>query len=426
MSLLIQNATAFVNGQLQKADILINDSGIIEHIGSGIAPHSAQVLDASDLTVVPAFTDLHVHLREPGFTDKETIATGTLSAAAGGFTTIGSMPNLNPVPDSLAHLQPQLDAIQKDALVRVHPYGSLTAGQKGEALADIAALAPFVCGFTDDGRGVQDDELMRSAMRQVAQAGSFIAAHCEDESLIPAGSTTVQENCTFANQHGYKGVSNQSEWAEVERDIRFAEETGCHLHICHTSTAKSFQLIRQAKAKGLPVTCEVTPHNLILSCDDITEDDGRFKMNPPLRTIADKEAAIAALLDGTVDAIATDHAPHTTGQKSGGFAKAMNGVIGFETAFAAMYTHFVLPGLLTLPQLLLLMNDNPKKILKEEPATIAVKHPANLTLLNLTQTKIVDPTTFCTKGRSSPFTGATLTGWPAATVLGSNIVWQAK
>lgn len=423
MELLIQNALVYTGTTMQATDIYIKN-GIIEAMGQGLAANSCEVLDATGCIVSPGFTDLHVHFREPGFTAKETIATGSKAAAAGGFTTVCTMPNLNPVPDSLQNLSPQINAIDKDAVIRVLPYASLTIGQKGDAPADIETLAPVVAGFSDDGRGVQGDAMMLRVMQRVANAGSFISEHCEVEAMLPENGTCVQENCAFALQHGYNGYSSRSEWAEIERDIALAKDTNCRLHICHTSTTESFALVRAGKQNGVAVTCEVTPHNLLLSCDDITEDDGRFKMNPPFRTPADRAAAVEALLDGTVDAIATDHAPHTAEEKSGGFGHAMNGVVGLETAFASVYTGLVLPGTVPLERILHCLTAGPRKVLGEKQPAIAIGEKADLVVLDITNERTVQPETFATMGRSTPFNGWKLRGWPVLTFAAGREVYR--
>ena len=313
MALLIQNGRVYREGRLERADLLVEGDRIAA-IGEGLpqAP-GARVFDASGCVVSPGFTDLHVHLREPGFSHKETVASGTAAAAAGGFTTVCAMPNVDPTPDSPARLLPQA---RRDARVRVVPYAAITRGQRGEALSEIAALAPRVAGFSDDGRGVRSEETMRAAMERVAAAGSFVAAHCEVEALVPAGGCC--HDGAFARAHGFPGIPSESEYAEIARDIRLAAETGCRLHICHLSTKEGAALVRRARKRGLPVTCEATPHNLLLCDGEIPADEGRFKMNPPLRAADDRAALVEALLDGTITAIATDHAPHTAEEKSGG------------------------------------------------------------------------------------------------------------
>ncbi len=425
MNYLVKGGQVFGEEGLYAADVRIVE-GVIAEVGQNLAHKGEEIIEAEGCVLSPGFTDLHVHLRQPGYEQKETIETGTTAAAAGGFTTVCSMPNLKPVPDTLQNLEPQLLAIQKDAKIRVLPYGAITVGQQGKCLGDIETLSDFVPGFTDDGRGVQGEATMLRAMEKVAECGSLLAAHAELEELLPKNGTCVQENSWFAKEYGYTGHSSKSEWAEVERDIRLAEDTGCRLHICHTSTKESFALVREAKARGVAVTCEVAPHNLLLSCDDITEDNGRFKMNPPLREKEDVAAAVEALLDGTADAIATDHAPHTAEDKSGGFAKAMNGVVGLETAFPVLYTHLVLPGVISLEKLLDLFTACPRGVLQEKQPWIVPGAKAELTVLALEDKHKVDPETFETKGRATPFEGWELQGWPQFTFYNGNLVWKRK
>lgn len=405
-----------------RADLRVRE-GVVAEIGPGLAPAGERLLDGRGCLAAPGFTDLHVHLRQPGFEAKETIATGTAAAAAGGFTTVCAMPNLAPVPDELHNLQPQLETITESARVRVLPYGAVTVGEKGECLADIPVLADFVAGFSDDGRGVQSGEMMGRAMEAVAAAGSFIAAHCEADKLILPGAVCLQDESAFAVDEGLTGYTNETEWAEVERDIALCRETGCRLHICHASAATTFELVRAAKAEGLPVSCEVTPHNLLLCCEDIAADDGRFKMNPPLRFAEDRDAALAALLDGTIAAVATDHAPHTAAEKAGGFRGALMGVVGLETAFPVLYTELVTKGTLPLERLLELLNHGPRELLREAPGVIEAGRPADFTLLDLESERAVDPGSFLSKGRATPFEGRTLRGWPLLTFAGGQLVF---
>lgn len=425
MAILFRGGLVFDGEKLEKTNLLIED-GIITKIDPTLnqVPGVTRIMQLSGCLVAPGFTDLHVHLRQPGYEYKETIKTGTMAAMAGGFTTVCAMPNVKPVPDNLHNLEIQCELIQKDGEIRVLPYGSITVGQQGKCLSDIEVLAPFVAGFTDDGFGVQNEHTMKKAMEQAALAGSMIAAHCENTSLLPSNGVCAQENCWFTKAKGFTGYSSESEWSEVERNIRLAEETGCRLHICHLSTEKGFELVRQAKAKGLPVTCEVTPHNLVLNCEDIDQDDGRFKMNPPLRTRNDMIAAQKALLDGTIDAIATDHAPHTQEEKSGGFAKSMNGIVGLETAFPVLYTKLVCTDKLSLEKLLQLFTSGPRKVLKETPNSISVGQIADFTVIDLDASRQVDPDLFLSKGHSTPFLGWTLKGWPMMTVYKGDIVWE--
>lgn len=422
MRLLIKGGRVYTGGRLAEADVLVED-GRIAAVAPKLVAAGAQLLELYGGVVSPGFTDLHVHLRQPGFEAKETVASGTAAAAAGGFTRVCAMPNLSPVPDSPATLRPQLEAI-KSAWVEVRPYGAITMGQRGQALADMAGLAPLVCGFSDDGFGVQNDELMRTAMQTANRLEKPVVAHCEVNALLPKNGTCVQENSPFAQSHGYTGHSNESEWREVERDIRLAAETGCHLHLCHLSCAESVELVRKAKAAGLRVSCEATPHNLTLSCQDITGDDGRFKMNPPLRRPQDVLALQAALLDGTIDAVATDHAPHTAADKAGGFARSANGVVGLETAFAALYTRLVMGGALPLETLLTRLTTGPAGVLGLPAPAIAPGAPANLTAIDLELSLQVDPERFLSKGRATPFAGTTLKGWPVATLYGGNIIFD--
>lgn len=421
MALLIQNGRVYREGRLERADLLV-EGGRIAAIGEGLpqAP-GARVFDASGCVVSPGFTDLHVHLREPGFSHKETVASGTAAAAAGGFTTVCAMPNVSPVPDSPARLLPQARRIARDARVRVVPYAAITRGRRGEALSEVAALAPHVAGFSDDGRGVRSEETMRAAMERVAAAGSFVAAHCEVEALIPAGGCC--HDGAFARAQGFPGIPSESEYAEIARDIRLAAETGCRLHICHLSTKEGAALVRKARKRGLPVTCEAAPHNLLLCDGEIPEDEGRFKMNPPLRAADDRAALVEALLDGTITAIATDHAPHTAEEKSGGFRGSLYGVVGLETAFPALYTGLTEPGLLPLGLLLKLLTAGPQEILGER-RTLAPGEEASLTVLDLRTARKVEPERFLSRGRATPFAGRTLRGWPALTLYRGKEVYR--
>ncbi len=429
MDLLVQNAQVYKDGALHTLDVCIED-GVVARLASAgsLAPGRGRTVDGGGCLLAPGFTDLHTHLRQPGFAHKETVATGTAAAAAGGFTTVCAMPNLSPVPDAAANLEPELAAVGGGARVRVLPYGALTVGEAGAQLADIAGLAGLVCGFSDDGRGVQNGEMMRRAMQAVAAQGRFVAAHCEDEGKLPSGAVCVQADSPLARANGWQGYPNSSEWSEVERDIRLCEDTGCALHICHASTEESFLLVRAAKAKGLPVSCEVTPHNLLLCCDDIPVAHGEaqpsFKMNPPLRYADDRSAALAALLDGTIDAIATDHAPHTPEEKAAGFQKAPPGVVGLETAFPALYTKLVQPGHLPLERLLRLLNEGPCGVLGMQPNAIDEGRPADLVLLDLATERPVQPGLFLTKGRATPFEGWRLKGWPLFTFAEGKLVYS--
>ena len=351
--------------------------------------------------VFPGFADVHVHLREPGFSYKETVKTGTLAGAAGGYTALCPMPNLKPVPDSLEHLDEQLACIRRDACVKTVPMGAITVGEDGKVLSDLEALAPFVSAFSDDGRGVADAALMREAMVRAKALGKIIAAHCEDLTYAPA--------------------DPRSEWSEVERDILLAKETGCALHVCHVSSAVSLELIRQAKRDGIDVTCETGPHYLLLD-ESMREDHGRWKMNPPLRSPADREALVAALLDGTVDMIATDHAPHSAEEKAKGFAGSLNGIVGLECAFPTLYTGLVRTGILTLEKLFALMSDHPRNRFALGGLDLTENE---YTVWDLSAVSRVNPGAFATMGRSTPFEGMEVYGRCIATVYGGECVYTA-
>lgn len=363
---------------------------------AGAAPD--RTVDLGGRHVIPGLVDVHVHLREPGFSQKETIASGTAAAARGGYTTVCSMPNLNPAPDAPDTLRAQTEIIRRDAVVRVVPYGCITMGQRGAGeLVDFAALAPDVVGFSDDGRGVQSDELMEEAMRRVAKAGRPVVAHCEVDDLLRGGYIHDGEYC---RAHGHKGICSESEWKQVERDIALAEKTGCQYHVCHVSTKESVELVRRAKTRGVRVSCETAPHYLLL-CDEDLQEDGRFKMNPPLRSREDRAALIAGVADGTIEVIATDHAPHTAEEKSRGLAGSAMGIVGLECAFPLMYKYMVLPGTLTLEKLVALMSDNPRRIFGLGGG-LNVGGEADFTVLDLGAQYEIDPAAFLSKGRATP------------------------
>ncbi len=370
-------------------------------------------LENSEYVVFPGFCDVHVHFREPGFSYKETMDTGSRAAAAGGYTAVCTMPNLNPVPDCADHLQQQLDIIKKDACIDVYPYATITVGERGEQLSDMDAMASHAIGFSDDGRGVQDADMMRQAMRKAKALGKVIAAHCEDNSLLHGG---YIHDGAYAKEHGHAGICSESEWGPIARDLKLVEETGCAYHVCHISTKESVELIRQAKAKGLDVTCETAPHYLVMD-DRHLQEDGRFKMNPPLRSTEDREALVSGLLDGTIDMIATDHAPHSAEEKAKGLKGSAFGVVGLETAFSVMYTKFVKPGILSLERLIELMAVNPRK-------RFGIPLTNDFTVWDLSKEKTVDPHTFVSLGRATPFAGETLMGECLATVCNGNIVYN--
>ena len=419
MEYLLKNARVFVDGALHLADVFIRDGRIVS-ISQGLeAPASAVSIDLHNAAVFPGFVDVHVHLREPGFSYKETIRTGTLSAARGGFAHVCPMPNLNPVPDSREHLEEQLALIRRDAVVHVHPYGAITRGEKGETLADLAAMAPDVAGFSDDGRGVQSPELMRAAMAEAKRLDKIIAAHCEDNALLRGG---YIHDGAYARAHGHRGICSESEWGQIARDLELAAETGARYHVCHVSAKESVQVIREAKARGVDVTCEVGPHYLVY-CDEDLQEDGRFKMNPPLRSREDRAALIQGVQDGTIDMIATDHAPHSAGEKGRGLEKSAMGVVGLETSFAACYTHLVKPGFISLEKLIDLMHGAPRRRFGFG-TELAEGQPADLTVFDLDARYTVDPEAFQTMGRATPFAGAELYGACRLTMVGGNIVWE--
>ena len=381
--------------------------------GSLISP--AALADCSDnIAVLPGFCDVHVHFREPGFSYKETISSGSLAAARGGYTIVCTMPNLNPVPDSVAHLKEQLDIIENDAVIDVLPYGAITVGERGEALSDLDGMAENVVAFSDDGRGVQDEEMMRRAMEKAKSLDKAIVAHCEDNSLLFGG---YIHDGAYAKAHGHRGICSKSEWGPIERDIRLCRETGCAYHVCHISTKESVALIRQAKKDGVNITCETAPHYLVMDENDLKED-GRFKMNPPLRSKEDRAALIEGLKDGTIDMIATDHAPHSAEEKARGLEKSAFGIVGIETAFPILYTKLVKTGVITIDRLIELLVINPRK-------RFGIPFSENdYSVWDLDKTFTVDPDEFLSKGRATPFEGWTLNGVCLLTVKDGKVVYQ--
>ncbi len=421
MKFLLKNAQVFLDGAFRGADLLI-DGGVVAVIGQGLAATGdAAVFDFSGAHIIPGLTDPHVHLREPGFAYKETIKTGTLAAARGGYTALCSMPNLSPVPDRLDSLNVQLDIIARDAALRVSPYGSITRGERGEELADLPALAPFVAGFSDDGRGVQDGGLMRRAMELARDLHRPIVAHAEDESLLKKG-WSVNE-CAYAKEHGLVGNSPESEWRQVERDLELVRETGASYHVCHVSTKETLALVRLAKFEGLDVTCETAPHYLTLTDEDL-EDSGSFRMNPPIRSREDREALIEGLCDGTVDMIATDHAPHSAEEKSRGLAGSLNGIVGLECAFPVLYTKLVLGRVTSLERLIELMAAAPARRFGLGDGEIRPGGRADLAVFDLENEFTIDSAGFLSKGRSTPFEGWRVRGRCLMTVSSGEIVWR--
>lgn len=365
--------------------------------------------------IVPGLCDVHVHFRESGFSYKETIASGSAAAAHGGYTAVCTMPNLDPVPDSAEHLQVQLDAIERGAAIKVLPYGAITVGEKGERLADMEAISDKVCAFSDDGKGVQNDEMMREAMTAAKRLGKIIAAHCEDNSLLFGGYIHDGE---YARMHGHRGISSASEYKQIERDLRLAEETGCAYHVCHISTKESVELIRQAKARGVDVTSETAPHYLVL-CDEDMQEDGRFKMNPPLRSREDKQALIEGIKDGTIDMIATDHAPHSAEEKGRGLEKSLMGVVGLETAFPVLYTELVTKNIITLDRLVELMSFKPKE-------RFGIDTNNDFAVFDISEAYKIDPEDFLSMGRATPFAGREVFGRCLLTVHNGKVVYKAE
>ena len=378
---------------------------------------SQEFLSAENVILIPSFVDVHVHLREPGFFYKETIKTGTTAAARSGYAHVFSMPNLKPVPDDLENLKVQLDIIEKDAVIPVTPYGSLTVGERGEELADLEAMAPYVCGFSDDGVGLNDMDLMAQAMEIAKKHGKLVVAHCEDMELRNGG---YIHDGVYAKAHGHKGICSESEWGPIKRDIELAEKIGCSYHVCHISTKESVEIIRQAKARGVDVTCETAPHYLIF-CDEDLQEDARFKMNPPIRSKEDRQALIEGILDGTIDMIATDHAPHSAEEKSKGLKDSALGIVGLETAFAMMYTHFVKTGRMSLDKLIELMSTNPRKRFGLPSA----EENMDYSLWEIGTEYTVDPADFASMGKATPFAGMKAYGRCLFNVAGGKTVWNA-
>ncbi|MGN0746157.1 MAG: dihydroorotase [Aristaeellaceae bacterium] len=421
MRMLLKGGLVYDEGRLLPMDLVVED-GIISARGRGLSAEGADhVFELNGLAVFPGFVDVHVHLREPGFSYKETIRTGTMACARGGYTQVCAMPNLNPAPDSDEHLRAQEDIIARDAVIGVTPYGTITLGQKGEGeLTDMAALAPRVAGFSDDGRGVKDEETMRQAMLRCKAARSLIAAHCEDMSLIPPGGAI--HDGAYARAHGIPGIPSESEWRPIERDLRLAKETGCRYHVCHVSCRESVELIRQAKAEGVDVTCETGPHYLLL-CQDDLQDEGRFKMNPPLRDSTDRDALVQGVLDGTIDMIATDHAPHSAEEKSRGLAKSAMGVVGIESAFPLMYTYFVETERMPLKQLIRLMAEAPRARFGFGGG-IGLGQRAELTAFDLHARETVNPADFLSMGHATPFEGWEVHAACRLTLTGESIAYN--
>ena len=419
--ILLKGGTVVRNGLIERADVYVAD-GKIARVAADIQPAEGdKIYDCTGLTIMSGLVDLHVHLREPGFSSKETIATGTAAAAHGGFTTVCSMPNLAPAPDTMENLQQQLDIIERDAVIKVLPYATITRKRAGDELVNFAELKPYVAGFSDDGTGVQTEEVMRQAMVEAAKTDTIIAAHCEVDELLCGGYIHDGE---YAAKNGHRGICSESEWKQVERDIELAAEAGCRYHVCHISTKQTVELIRQAKARGVKITCETGPHYLTM-CDMDLKEEGRFKMNPPIRSAEDRDALIAGLQDGTIDVVATDHAPHTAEEKSRGLERSAMGVVGIETSFAVIYTKLVKAGIISLEKAVEVLAEAPRKIfnlgggLKEGEA-------ADIAVFDLEKEFTVDPDTFLSKGRSTPFEGWQLQGECCLTLVDGRVAYERK
>ena len=408
-------------GQKQTADVAICEGKIVAIDSNIVAQDGDRVVDCSGKVVMSGFVDLHVHLREPGFSAKETIATGTAAAAHGGFTTVCSMPNLSPAPDSLENLAQQEALIERDAKIKVLPYATITRNRYGRELVDFEALASRVAGFSDDGSGVQDGEMMRQAMAEAVKNDAIIAAHCEVNDLLRGGYIHDGE---YAAQHGHKGICSESEWAQIERDIEMAEEIGCRYHVCHISTKESVALIREAKSRGVKITCETAPHYLTM-CDMDLKEEGRFKMNPPIRSAEDRDALLEGIKDGTIDVVATDHAPHTADEKSRGLALSAMGVVGLETSFAVIYTKLVKQGVISLEKAVELMSERAREIFNIGGG-LKVGEAADVTVFDLEKEFTVDPENFLSMGKSTPFEGWQLQGECQMTLVDGQIVYENK
>lgn len=421
MKRVIKGGRTYVDGAFVAADIRIED-GIITAVGSQVDEEGAEVIDATGLHVVPGLIDVHVHFREPGFAYKETIATGSAAAACGGYTTVCPMPNLKPAPDTKAHLEEQLEIIRRTAAVKVIPYGTITRGQMGRGeLSEMAAMKRDVVGFSDDGRGVQEEGDMLQAMKLASSVGKPIVAHCEVNSLLNGGYIHDGE---YARLHGHRGICSESEWRQVERDIALARRTGCQYHVCHVSTKESVELVRRAKAEGLRVSCETAPHYLVLTDMDLQEE-GRFKMNPPIRSAADRDALLRGLQDGTIDVIATDHAPHSAEEKSRGLKGSAFGIVGLETAFPVLYKYLVLEGKLTLERLFEVMSVLPGRLFGLG-GLLTVGAPADVALFDLEARYKVDPSTFRSMGHATPFEGWEVQGRCVMTLVDGRTAYDGR
>ena len=417
--IILKQGTLVQDGESKQLDVAVVD-GKVALVAENIAVEADdKVIDCSGKIVCSGLVDLHVHLREPGLSAKETIATGTAAAAHGGFTCVCSMPNVSPAPDNMEHLQAQLDIIERDAVVKVLPYATITERRLGDEPVDFAELKPYVAGFSDDGTGVQQEAVMQQAMKAAAENDCIIAAHCEVDDLLRGGYIHDGE---YAKKNGHRGICSESEWGQIERDIKLAEEIGCRYHVCHISTKESVALIREAKSRGVKITCETGPHYLTM-CDMDLQEDGRFKMNPPIRSAEDRDALIAGIQDGTIDVVATDHAPHTAQEKSRGLERSAMGVVGLETSFAVIYTKLVKTGIITLEKAIDLLAEAPRRIFGLG-GKVAQGEAADIAVFDLDVEWIVEPEKFFSKGKATPFEGWSLQGECALTMVDGKIVYE--
>ncbi|MBE6195371.1 MAG: dihydroorotase [Rikenellaceae bacterium] len=417
--LLIKGGTLVAEGKSWKGDILVAD-GKIKAIGESLTPdESVEVFDAEGCVVTYGLADVHVHLREPGYSAKETITTGTRAAARGGVTTVCSMPNLQPAPDAPETIAVEQQMIDEQAVIEVRPFATISKGRARRELAEIEALRPLSVGYSDDGNGIQTEELMRKAMQRIAAVDGIIAAHCEDDSLLHAGYIHDGE---YARQHGHKGICSESEWGPIKRDVKLAEEEKCRYHVCHISTKESVEIIREAKQHCNHISCETAPHYLVL-CDADLKEEGRFKMNPPLRSAEDRAALIEGIKDGTIEIIATDHAPHTAEEKSRGLKGSAMGIVGIETAFAICYTHLVRKGVITIEKLIALMSENPRRIFRLGGA-MQVGERADIAVFDTREPYKIDTNDFLSMGKATPFEGEEVYGRCVLTLFNGEKVWN--
>ena len=415
-NILFKNASYYSGGTFVRGDFAVENGIVVEKISDMSV---CRVIDLNGKYIFPGFADVHVHLREPGFSYKETVKSGTAAAAAGGYTDVCSMPNLKPCPDSPENLKVQLDIIERDACIKVHPYATITVGEAGEVLAPMEDM-PEAVAFSDDGRGVQSDDMMLEAMKKAKALDKIIAAHCEVNDLLRGG---YIHDGVYAKEHGHRGICSESEWAQIARDIELVKKTGCKYHVCHISTKESVDIIRKAKAEGVDITCETGPHYLVL-CDEDLQEDARFKMNPPLRSREDRDALVGGICDGTIDMIATDHAPHSDEEKGRGLEKSLMGVVGLETAFAVLYTHLVKKGVITLEKLTELMSKAPRARFEIGEGGTEIGDVADFTVFDLESEYTVDPDKFLTMGRATPFKGDKLTGECVMTISSGKVVFE--